>query len=221
MGGPRRKVEYELGAPVPDRGCGSCTLCCKLIGVTELEKPAGEWCKHCEVGKGCKIYAERPETCSAWHCGWQMLPFLSDVWYPASARMVINVIRKESHLVMIFCVDPGMRNRWKEPRWNERLRRLARVGMEQSVPIFLVRVEDGQDRWVILPNGAAKWAPNAVPLPMGENEEGLVWEFFSFPTRNAAEQAIKEWCRKPKSPRARAIMESWEMMHKASEMMEA
>ena len=110
MGGPRRKVEYELGAPVPDRGCGSCTLCCKLIGVTELEKPAGEWCKHCEVGKGCKIYAERPETCSAWHCGWRMLPFLSDVWYPASARMVINVIRKESHLVMIFCVDPGMRN---------------------------------------------------------------------------------------------------------------
>jgi len=150
-----------------------------------------------------------------------MLPFLSDVWYPASARMVINVIRKESHLVMIFCVDPGMRNRWKEPRWNERLRRLARVGMEQSVPIFLVRVEDGQDRWVILPNGAAKWAPNAVPLPMGENQEGLVWEFFSFPTRNAAEQAIKEWCRKPKSPRVRAVMESWEMMHKASEMMEA
>jgi len=40
-------TEYELGTPIPDRACGNCTLCCKVNGVPELEKPVDEWCKHC------------------------------------------------------------------------------------------------------------------------------------------------------------------------------
>ena len=34
-------------APVPGRACGSCTLCCKTMGVDELAKPPGVWCQHC------------------------------------------------------------------------------------------------------------------------------------------------------------------------------
>ena len=39
------------------RHCGGCTLCCKLIPVEELNKPAGARCKHVRTGKGCSIYA--------------------------------------------------------------------------------------------------------------------------------------------------------------------
>jgi hypothetical protein len=205
-------TEYELGTPIPDRSCGNCTLCCKVNGVPELEKPVGEWCKHCEVGKGCKIYADRPEVCAKWYCGWRTVPFLGDVWYPASARMVANVIRKENHLLMVFCVDRGMRNRWKEPPWNERLRRLARVGMEKSVPVFVIHVDDGQ-RWIMLPNGPVKWAPHTVPLPMGENKEGVIWKLVSFPSREAAHQAVEQWGRKPGSPRVRAVLQNWAMIN--------
>jgi hypothetical protein len=31
---------------VEGRGCKDCTLCCKLLGIAELEKPRATWCTH-------------------------------------------------------------------------------------------------------------------------------------------------------------------------------
>src|SRR5436305_14221849 len=50
------------GGMMNPRSCGDCTLCCKLLSITELEKPIGKWCPHCEIGKGCKIYDCRPQS---------------------------------------------------------------------------------------------------------------------------------------------------------------
>jgi hypothetical protein len=50
--------------------CGGCTLCCKMVRVEEIEKPAGEWCSHCSLGKGCQIYDTRPTECKTWDCLW-------------------------------------------------------------------------------------------------------------------------------------------------------
>jgi len=52
--------------------CGECRLCCKLLGVPELEKPPGAWCTHCDVrgAKGCTIYEQRPGNCVEFECGW-------------------------------------------------------------------------------------------------------------------------------------------------------
>lgn len=55
---------------VMGRECGDCTLCCKLLGVKELNKPAHEWCKHCDIGKGCRIYTQRPNECQNFTCMW-------------------------------------------------------------------------------------------------------------------------------------------------------
>ena len=52
------------------RTCGSCTACCKALEVVELTKPLGKWCQHCSIGKGCKIYAERPQSCRDFRCEW-------------------------------------------------------------------------------------------------------------------------------------------------------
>ncbi len=54
------------------RTCGECTLCCKTHFVFELQKPAGEWCVHCEINKGCKIYNGRPKSCQFFECAWLM-----------------------------------------------------------------------------------------------------------------------------------------------------
>ena len=45
---------------VPGRACGTCSLCCKVLSVFELAKPAGKWCTHCRPGNGCDVYATRP-----------------------------------------------------------------------------------------------------------------------------------------------------------------
>ena len=53
------------------RECGDCNMCCKLPSVKNLKKDY-EWCKHCEIGVGCKIYEERPKQCKDFYCLWKV-----------------------------------------------------------------------------------------------------------------------------------------------------
>jgi hypothetical protein len=50
---------------VPGRACGSCTLCCKVVGVLEIGKAAGAWCPHCAGAKRCTIYEARYRAAAA------------------------------------------------------------------------------------------------------------------------------------------------------------
>lgn len=56
------------------RSCGSCTLCCKLLGVIYDDgtprKPQGKWCHLCEPKVGCRAYEQRPQSCRVFDCGW-------------------------------------------------------------------------------------------------------------------------------------------------------
>lgn len=60
------------------RECGSCTACCKTHPVRELDKPSGAWCKHCDRGKGCRIYSERPFGCRDFKCQWLLGSWAED-----------------------------------------------------------------------------------------------------------------------------------------------
>lgn len=53
--------------------CGNCKLCCKLLGVAELDKAPNVWCPHCDKRSsagGCTIYDNRPPNCRNFECGW-------------------------------------------------------------------------------------------------------------------------------------------------------
>jgi hypothetical protein len=50
--------------------CGSCTACCRVYAIPTLDKPAGKWCQHCDIGKGCKVYDDRPKLCVDFKCLW-------------------------------------------------------------------------------------------------------------------------------------------------------
>lgn len=53
------------------RSCGSCSMCCKVLGIPELDKPADKWCQHCDPGNdGCTIYEDRPPVCRTFECIW-------------------------------------------------------------------------------------------------------------------------------------------------------
>lgn len=58
------------------RSCGPCTLCCTLMGVDELDKPAAQKCAH-DCGKGCRIYDDRPTSCREFSCLWLLGSFPS------------------------------------------------------------------------------------------------------------------------------------------------
>lgn len=50
--------------------CEECNLCCKLLPIDGVGSPSGKWCKHCEIGKGCKIYNKRPKECISFRCAY-------------------------------------------------------------------------------------------------------------------------------------------------------
>jgi Fe-S-cluster containining protein len=69
--GPDKERELRAAA----RSCGTCSLCCTVLRVDELEKRAGEDCVHQCGGDthetGCGIYEIRPEICRAYQCLWR------------------------------------------------------------------------------------------------------------------------------------------------------
>lgn len=50
------------------RECGDCTLCCRLLPVKGINKPALKRCQHQRHGKGCAVY-HKPEKGFPWECG--------------------------------------------------------------------------------------------------------------------------------------------------------
>lgn len=68
------EAPWPLHQLTPDRACGDCSMCCKLVGVQISEdyitKP-NEWCKHCAPKvAGCLIHDDRPECCRDFQCVW-------------------------------------------------------------------------------------------------------------------------------------------------------
>lgn len=52
------------------RRCETCSLCCTILRVDELTKPAGRDCLHQRGPDGCSIHATRPPICRAYRCLW-------------------------------------------------------------------------------------------------------------------------------------------------------
>ena len=56
--------------PVITRSCGGCTACCKTHIGDDMKIQGGEYCDHCQIGKGCSIYEARPFACQVYRCLW-------------------------------------------------------------------------------------------------------------------------------------------------------
>lgn len=78
---------------VPNRECGSCTICCKvpIIDVPELKKPPGVYCPNCVAGSGCQIYDTRPAVCRVHFCGWRHFALLDESWRPDISNVFIEL----------------------------------------------------------------------------------------------------------------------------------
>jgi hypothetical protein len=92
----RLKVDgYTMAS---ERVCGECSLCCKIIAVDVLQKPAGVWCGHCLKTSGCSIYGRRPDECRQFNCGWLVNPEFGDEWYPRRSKMVLTFDRRANRV---------------------------------------------------------------------------------------------------------------------------
>jgi len=125
-------------APRPNRVCGSCSLCCKLIGFAEFNKPMGQWCPHCLKGKGCNIYESRPNQCRSFNCEWLTNANIGDEWQPLRSKMIICHVRDGGMGKLAFHVDPGSPLSWRnEPHYSQ-LKRWARIGIEHNETLTII-----------------------------------------------------------------------------------
>ncbi|MEJ1159300.1 hypothetical protein [Prosthecomicrobium sp. N25] len=131
------------------RECGTCTLCCKVLGIRELEKPRGSWCPSCAKGRGCTVYEARPTSCRDFECFWLKAPEAAHVMMPDALRpdrcKVVFVVPPDG-AGLVAETDPATPTAWQRPDVLAVLRAVASTG--QVAGVFA-----GSRRWVVHPDG--------------------------------------------------------------------
>ena len=134
------------------RECSGCTLCCRLLPVKEIHKPASTRCEHQRTGVGCKIYNRLPFSCQVWTCRWLVNDDTAELPRPDRSHYVIDIlpdfITIEPHdgtaptnveVVQVW-VDPKHRDAWRAP---ELLAYLERRGQDGIAAIIRYGAREG------------------------------------------------------------------------------
>lgn len=145
-----------MALPETSRTCGTCTLCCKVSGIKELDKPAGVWCKFAKPGQGCTIHGQHPRECQTYKCAWLDRPDLADDWKPSISKMVLRI---EGPGVFVH-VDPDARGAWKKQPYYRGLKKTSEGLWNGTAHVI---VYEGHDITVIFPE---------EDLYVGRNGEG-------------------------------------------------
>jgi len=129
------------------RTCGDCGMCCKLMGVAAIDKPAHAWCAHFRKGAGCAIYADRPKACADYACYWLDAPNLDDRWRPDRARFVLH--RENGGQALVVEVDPASPDAWRRAPYYDTFKAWAARGAAKGLTL---NVLVGARGWEILPD---------------------------------------------------------------------
>jgi len=116
------------------RNCGDCTLCCKVMAIEEIAKPAGQWCSHCKPGRGCLVYDDRPRECRAFNCLWLVDARFGPHWKPAKSKMVLTA---SDDGLEIRC-DPGFPDAWRKEPFRSEIGALAAAGETHDVTVLVM-----------------------------------------------------------------------------------
>jgi hypothetical protein len=123
--------------PSVKKACGDCTLCCKVMAIEELAKPASSWCPHCEPGRGCLIYAARPTECRTYSCLWLLDDRLDQRWKPSKSRLVLTTSQDG---IEIRC-DPGFPDAWRKEPFRSEIQKWAVSGEAHDVTVLVITGE--------------------------------------------------------------------------------
>jgi hypothetical protein len=122
-----------------ERICGKCTLCCRILGIEAIGKAAGEWCRHCDIGRGCNIHDERPQSCRDFDCLYKTDPALPEAWSPVLSHLLLRMDHGGGRL-MVF-VDPVYPDAWTRAPYHRQLRHMA-AGLLPRHGQVMVRIDD-------------------------------------------------------------------------------
>lgn len=117
-------ISNEPDVTTTQKTCGTCSICCKIVAVAELNKPAHQWCVHNVPRKGCGIWGKHPDACKVWQCGWILMPHLDERWKPEKCGFIIRTRFQIQQLVID--VEPSKPNAWRQEPFFSEIHRWAR-----------------------------------------------------------------------------------------------
>ena len=102
--------------------CGSCTACCTIFEIPEIEKKAGVPCTNL-CTQGCAIHEGRPTTCRKYFCVWRdpmaQALHMPEWACPNQTGLIINSMGTDlmNHRVIAFETYEGASREY----WGDRL----------------------------------------------------------------------------------------------------
>lgn len=129
-------------------------MCCKLLSIEALNKPRLQWCTHCDIGAGCKIYQERPTECRAFTCGYLAEAGIGEHWKPTKSKMVISRATHANRIVVY--VDADRSDAWRKEPYYTDLKNWSRATAQNQGQLL---VSQGRDMIVVTPDGETNLGP--------------------------------------------------------------
>lgn len=142
---------------VPNRQCGECTLCCKVVEVEEINKPRGEWCRFSRSHKGCSLYPNHPISCKQYSCMW-LLTNLPDEMRPDRIHAVIDLLSTpitaivDNKKVTIQCVQVFVDPKFPDAYNHGILKSFIVHSYRLDATATLIRTPSGRDDKLLLVN---------------------------------------------------------------------
>ncbi|HEY7608991.1 MAG TPA: hypothetical protein VIF14_07145 [Alphaproteobacteria bacterium] len=134
-------------ASAPGRSCAGCTMCCRIFGIPELEKPRHQWCSHCDIGVGCKIYDQRPASCREFVCGYLVDGGVPEHWKPSKSRMVLT--SEDNGRRLVIHVDTSRPDAWRKAPFHAEIKRMAVAAARSRGQVI---VWQGKNAIAVLPD---------------------------------------------------------------------
>ena len=120
---------------VPGRECGSCSMCCKVYNIAEINKPAGKWCPHCKPKKGCVIHDALPRQCAEFNCQWRLQEQMPAHWKPDQAKMVVTIHPVNGYVLVQ--VDHSAPSAWRRQPYYDQLRIWAKQNLHLGIYVLV------------------------------------------------------------------------------------
>ncbi|HWZ40457.1 MAG TPA: hypothetical protein VNY08_19365 [Bradyrhizobium sp.] len=156
---------------VPGRECGSCSMCCKVYNIPEINKPAGKWCTHCKPGNGCAIHNALPEQCAEFNCLWRTEASIGPAWKPDQSRMVVT-INPFSGFIYVQ-VDANAPSAWRKQPYLGQLQQWARNNLPKGIYVIVFVNEHAT---LIMPDGDVPLGPMMPTDGLAVRRNGNAYE---------------------------------------------
>lgn len=159
-------------------GCGSCNLCCRLLGVPDINKPGGMLCWWTGLHGGCQRHAEKgiaPDmaACAQFKCLWLADQEKADEERnvqigvrPDICHVVLGPQDPKDSTLLYVQVDPDFPAAWRQQPIADILENILARGGRLEIIIGDVRVrlpDDGMPGGGVRDGMADKVAAPAIP----------------------------------------------------------